>query len=338
VNRAARDAAIIIMRTFVFLLLIAAASPGCTSLALKRATLSHASSSTDLRYKEVIENLAMSVAYPDILPAYSSIYAGTTDINDIGRATSVSLWARTAVQHPLLYHTFFSTQTADFMGSRSIKSNWTLDPTVVPEKLRAMRAAYRWVTLGPENVGPDVTLLMAYRPAKYQQATTESPLPFSAPPYALKLKEMALENGYYFDVAERLDALPRGWLHCERRWQDVPRNACYWACCGDKFVWVGPDDMAAFSQFVLILQFIARVEFGSAYQPKPHTRKIKQNFDFIEGGKKYFASATFYLDENGMLTPGDGQPAIPVKRRNDNVGQNSDLRSVINAAAKTVTP
>lgn len=45
-----------------------------------------------------------------------------------------------------------------------MKNNWSLDPTIVPEKLRAMRAACRWVADGPETVGPDIRYLLRYRP------------------------------------------------------------------------------------------------------------------------------------------------------------------------------
>jgi len=148
------------MRIFL-LFVIMAVGPGCTSTALKRATLFQAQSSMDLRYKEVVENLAMVASNPDILPAYSTIFAGTADINDTGKATSTSVWSRIAMK-PFRFASFFSTQTADFLGSRAIKSNWTLDPVIVPEKLRAIRAASRWVILGPQNAGPDIVYLKTY--------------------------------------------------------------------------------------------------------------------------------------------------------------------------------
>ncbi len=78
------------------LFIMLAVSPGCTSLALKKATLFHAESSTDLRYKEVMENLSLIASNPDLIPSYSSIYYGSTDINDIGKATSTTLWSRAA--------------------------------------------------------------------------------------------------------------------------------------------------------------------------------------------------------------------------------------------------
>ena len=94
---------------------------------------------------------------------------------------------------------------------------------------------------------------------------------------------------------------------------DVPRNACYWAGCGGKYVWVGPEGMAALSEFVLILQQIARADLGSALAPQPLTRTVETTFAIA--GEKVKAKATLYLDENGWLTPGANQSAIPSKGR-----------------------
>jgi hypothetical protein len=292
----------------IVLLSILAVSSGCTSVALKRATLAHAGSTADLRYREVVENLAMIASNAELLPAYSSIFAGTTDINDIGKATSTSLWARTA-QKPFRYASFFSQQTADFMGSRSFKSNWSLDPTIAPEKLRAMRAACQWVANGPESVGPDVDLLRKFEPGN--------------------------PCGYYFDVIHRLQAMPREWLHHADRRLDVPHDACYWAECGGSYVWVGPEEMGFLSELVLTLQHIARANLEMAYFPQTHTRKIEKVFDFPNAGGPYSAKATFFVDEQDVLTSAEDTPPLPRKKRFDNVGKWSDLHSVINASAKS---
>ena len=149
------------------LILVLTGSTGCTSMALERATLAYSESATDLRYKEAIENLAMIVANPGLLPSYSSIYAGTTNVSDTIKGASTSVWMHIAAK-PFRYATHFATQNADFTGSRMVTSNWTLDPVVAPEKLRAMRAATRWVVLGPEHVGPDGRLLKGYNSPYYQ--------------------------------------------------------------------------------------------------------------------------------------------------------------------------
>jgi hypothetical protein len=98
--------------------------------------------------------------------------------------------------------------------------------------------------------------------------------------------------------------------------------------------------MEGLSEFLLIVQGIARVDFGSLYYPRPYTRTIL--FEPTPNSDDPNASdavpkltVTAYLDANGVLTPGDGLPAIPSKTRFDNVGRYSDLISIINASAKS---
>ena len=85
-----------------------------------------------------------------------------------------------------------------------VTSNWTLDPVVAPEKLRAMRAATRWVVLGPEHVGPDGRLLKGYN-SPYYQVTPGYYAMAPAPSPALPPEK----PDFYFDVEDRLCALPR---------------------------------------------------------------------------------------------------------------------------------
>ncbi len=297
------------MRVCLILTLLIVSS-GCTNLALKRATISQAESTANLRYQEVIENLAMIASNPELLPAYSSMYSTTSDINDIGKASSTSVWTRNAMK-AARFATFFSQQTADFSGSRAVKNNWSLDPTIVPEKLRAMRAACRWVTDGPQSVGPDMRYLMKFKP-----------------------HDDAFPPGFYFDVIKRLEGVPNDWLHFADHRVDVPHNACYWAGCGGKFVWVGPEDMGHFSNFVLVFQQIARADLAAAHSPT-QTTKIEKTFDFPNEGDPVSGRVTFFVDEKACLTSGEDAPAIPKRIRFDNVGQDSDVKSVINASAKS---
>jgi len=307
------------MLRFVSALMLSIVSHGCTGLALERGALAHAESSSDLRYREAIENLALVYSNPDTLPAYSSIFAGTTDISDSVQVSSTTTWARTLLK-PIGSTTGFATQTLDIPSSRTIKKNWTLDPTFVPEKLRAMRAACQWAVFGPEQVIPDALLLSTYQPAQeemYYSDTWETSLP-DVPQY-------------YFAVDTILANLPDCWLNFADRWTDIPRRACYWAGCRGKYVWVGPEGMGGLSEFVLALQKIARADLSTVVQPKPLTRTIKVA-DIV--GHPGIQSITVYVDRNGHLTPGNGLPSLPRKARFDNVGNTSDLKSVINASAK----
>jgi hypothetical protein len=301
---------------------------GCTSWALQRTTTEHAESSADLRYQEVVENLAMIYANPEALPAYVTIYAGAADVTDTLRGTSQTTWARTAAK-PAGFMTAFTTQSSDIFGSRAIRNTWTMDPVIVPERLRAMRAACRWALFGSENAGPDVMLLKTFQQPNYTTGTPGDP------------------RGYYFGVDDKLANLPPHWLHCANRRFDVPRCACYWAGCRGKYVWVDSDGMEGLSQFLLVLQAIARVDLATTFYPPSWTRTVAWSLYIdprnpnvppppstpISALQK--ATVTLYFDQDGRVTPGDGQPAIPPKIRVDNLGQNSDLKAVINATAKS---
>jgi hypothetical protein len=313
------------MRAYLLVIALCGLS-GCTSWALERTTLAHAESATDLRYRQVIENLAMILWNPDAVPAYSTIYSGTSDVNDNLKVTAQTIFLRTL--HPSGYMTAFATESTDILGSRAVKGTWTLDPMVVPEKLRAMRAACKWVLWGPEHVGPDYLLLMNYHPPDVGEHIQGDP------------------PGFYFFVVDRLLALPPGWLHCENRRRDVPRNACYWAGCHDRYVWVGAEGMEGFSQFVLAIQAIARITINDAFYPHPRTQTIMRSIKIDpdnpnvapkdpDSDKTLVATVTLFLDADGRLTGGENVAAIPAKQRKDNVGDQSDLKSLINATSKS---
>jgi hypothetical protein len=273
--------------------------PGCTWTALRQETVDLAGAGSDLRYREVIENLAMTSANPWTLPAYSSIYAGAMDVSDSVGVGGTSTWV-----HSLPNPSGFSSQTLDVPASRNVKGNLTLDPTIAPEKLRALRAVFRWAVLDGD-AGPDQDLLKTY------QATM--------PP------------GNYFGVEEELANICQyRWLGKGCRRLDVPRNACYWAHCGNAYVWVCPEGMDCFSRFVLLCQKIARFDLGTLYKPFPGTRQVKWSANDINSTRVQAVSA--YVDNYGNLAIGPSLVALPPKLRNDNIGTASDLKASINAA------
>ncbi len=76
----------------------------------------------------------MISANPWTLPSYSSIYAGAMDVLDGVQIDGSSTWV-----HSLPTPSGFTQQTMDIPASRAMKGTLTLDPTIVPEKLRALR-------------------------------------------------------------------------------------------------------------------------------------------------------------------------------------------------------
>jgi hypothetical protein len=314
--------------SLVLFALSSAAFSGCLSAALERNTLSHAESSADLRYREVVENLAMIYANRDALPSYSSIYAGTTDMQDNVQPSASTSWMRNAANAVL-----FSQQVLDIPATRQLTENWSLDPTIVPEKLVAMRAACQWVLFGPDSLGPNGLCLWSYDP--------NDPAFPKYPPT------------YYFGVANRLANLQANhgaWLHCSTCRKDVPRKACYWAGCQGKYVWIEADGVAGLSEFTLIFQSIARFDvLHAGPQPGAKTRMVKvENPNVYQGwmttpdGPTHYTpyapivkSITLYVDADGIPTPGANQSYLPTKRRTDNVGQDAKIQSALAASAKS---
>jgi hypothetical protein len=326
-------------------ILVFALLSGCTSVALRNGTLSQGESAVDVRYQEVVENLALLYANPTALPAYSSIFAGTVDINDTLQINPATTWQRSQPVANGPFVTVFNNQVLDVPATRTVKQNWTLDPVIAPEKLTAIACACRSVLFGPENAGPDCDTLGKYVPSKSG--------------------DRAL---CYFDVSEQLALIQLNcpcWLHlsdCLQR----PRCARFWASCHGKCVWVEPDGMAGLSQFTLVIQKIARADLNALMQPGVSTRQItlsnapllrqlslsdfaqKKYSDQLEeysrSGKppapipvdgRTLKTVTFYVDDHGTPTPGDKTPVLPRKSRFDNMGQNADVKSAISAVSKS---
>ena len=214
-------------------------STGCTSLALKRQSVAQIESTTDLRYQEVLDNLALLKHSPYSLPAYSVILAGTTKVLDQGQLISATNIGREAVGKAGGTITHFQSETLDIPAQRAINENWTLDPVTSPEKLMAMRMACWWVLCGPQSVVENDKIHLGAKPTD----------------------DAALDDtskwGYYFDVAKDLEALPPNWLHCGQLC-DVPHNAMYKARNHNDWVWVTADGLEGLTQFTLILQNLSR--------------------------------------------------------------------------------
>ena len=64
------------MRVCTAVILAAAACTGCTHRQLDRSTLRQAGTVTDLQYRQVLTNLAMVHANPDVLPYFAVVGTG----------------------------------------------------------------------------------------------------------------------------------------------------------------------------------------------------------------------------------------------------------------------
>jgi hypothetical protein len=304
------------MRFAPLLLLVMLSSTGCTSLALRRNTVSQIESTTDLRYKAVLDNLAMLNDSPHSLPSYSVMLAGTTKILDQGSIGSASNIGRETVGKAGATITHLQTETLDIPAQRGISENWTLDPVTSPEKLKAIRMACWWVLFGKESVLETDDIHLGGNPRK------ENPL------NDLNDRLDPAKRGYYFDVASDLEKLPRDWLH-HGEWKDVPPGAAYKAQSNGKWIWVMPEGMEGLSRFTLIIQNLSRLVTDQVYYPRAVTRTI-QLTTAIDGKTVAF---TFYVDEASNPVADAASYAYPVKRRLETIVNDPSLKSQIAASS-----
>lgn len=291
------------IRPSILLLTCALAFSGCIVPALEGYTLQQGATPTDIRYQQVLDNLAMVANNPSALPAYSSIFAGTAQVTDTAQLASATTIGPFGAGGEILSPQY----------TRVVLGNWTLDPINSPEKLEALRGACQWVLFGEDFARHGCPGLL--------DTPEEAPFP-----------------GRHFGVADRLATLPHGWVCCGSRAQ-VPRNACYRANCGKMWVWVMPGDTQALADFNLIVQDIARVDINSP--SLQFIRDAPSDFQFPTKSLDckacpngpYAKTTPYVVAEVSVDRCGNLVADTPYYRwRVENVGSDASLRSQISAA------
>jgi hypothetical protein len=275
---------------------------GCTMTSLERHTVAQIDTTTDLRYQEIVNNLAMIAADPSTLPTYSSIFSGTIFVQDTGQVISTTTWP------------FAAKLGADATNpslNRQASQNWTLDPVMVPEKLEAMRAACQWAIGGRASVHPD-SLSLLDRPEQWPRGPNR-----------------------HFGVSDKLNELPVGWLDIGAA-SDVPKHARYKSHCGNTWVWVTSDGMNGLADFTLIIQNIARIQINSPtlFNPLPVYTPITFLTTDLDPADRVKVTAQVVVDQGGRLQT--DLPYVPI--RVETTGVDSNIRSAISAAGISSVP
>ncbi len=122
------------------LVLVLGAS-GCTTAMLERYSLNQIASVSDMRYREVMKNLAVLAANPSILPSFAVIADGVAQLVDTGSADAKTIWG----------HAFkgFISETLTGTVSRNPQPQWTLDPVADEPLIKAQWCALLWGIYGP---------------------------------------------------------------------------------------------------------------------------------------------------------------------------------------------
>jgi hypothetical protein len=221
------------LRYLILPLAASLACSSCMSLGLERHTVNQAISVTDLRYQEILNNLAMVAVQPGVIPSYALCATGTVNLT-----RTYGLESQTTFDHAVFG---FSKQLLGLSVRDIPDQSWTLDPVVSEPQLKALSAAFLWALRGPPPEGsPAMELLRA---ARWQD-----------------------DPGYHFAVADQLANLPTGWVHFGGVF-DVPPCACYKGHCGELYAWVEPIDLKALSIFTLAILDISTVDVNTLGSP-----------------------------------------------------------------------
>src|SRR4051795_12865511 len=102
-------------------------SSGCTNHQLQRSTNLTQQSMSDLRYKHILDNLAMMVRNPATVPNPVAINGGVVQISDNATGAGNINWNPFGV--------IITQYLLGITGSRTISEQWSLTPLHNPEKL-----------------------------------------------------------------------------------------------------------------------------------------------------------------------------------------------------------
>lgn len=283
--------------------IVLAACVGCTMDSLRRETLSQVSTAVDVRLQELTENLAMIADDPTSIPNYSSIYTGTTLVQDTESFSEATAWQ--AVK-PF----GFTSQAGTPSVQRQIGCNFTVDPAVDPERLEAIRYACWWVVYGPPSIG------------------------FNGYARLARPDQVPGMPGRHFGVFDRLQRLPNGWLGQGRKCE-MPGHPVYSAHRGNKWVWIMTEGLRGLSDLDLILQDICRIDINSQTLYSPPFAAAQWTFGATPmqpvQQKNETVAVTVAVDYRGRLAP--DQAYLPV--RLNSLGQDPTFRSEIAAAGAT---
>jgi hypothetical protein len=195
---------------------------------------------TDLRYQQVLNNLAMVAKDPAMLPYYVVITDGTASVTDTGTANNNLTWGFTGGPS----RASSNSEMLGLMGSRAISENWTLGPLHDPDRLEAMRCVYQWVLGMPAENSGDCG-----------------------------------EKIHHFRLENELAKMPQGWFRVGGA-HEVPKDACYVGRYCHTYVWVTPGGIEGLTRLSLIMLDIATIDLASLSPIKSVVRKYDEKCQF----------------------------------------------------------
>ena len=220
---------------------------GCSADSLKWQTINQALLTTDMRYRQVLNDLSRRRAQrwrAAVVRAHRRWAANVTRTVSIESATLFDQ----AVNG-------FSKETLTVLAQHNPELQWTLDPVASSPQLEALGYACLWALKGPPSEGSRAMELL-------REPRISDLYACSGP------GEARPRPSYHLDVAKQLAAMPPCWLRVSRGGH-APHRAVYSATCGNTTVWVEPEGLAGLSEFTLVVLDIATINPRSLVIPTP---------------------------------------------------------------------
>jgi hypothetical protein len=133
------------MRWIARVIIMLSLCGGCTSTQLQQYALNQSLSVAEMRYQQVVNDLAKVAHNAGTLPEFALMAAGTANVTNTVSIDTGTLWDA-AVRG-------FSKETLTPFGQHNPELQWTLDPAVSEPQLEALHYACLWALFGPPPLG-----------------------------------------------------------------------------------------------------------------------------------------------------------------------------------------
>ena len=130
----------------MLLILALASCVGCACApCLKHYTLNQAMSVSDMRYRQVLDGLAIVADNAGVLPSFSLTAGGVANVANTLSLETTTLWDQ-GVRG-------FSSETLNAFAQHNPYLQWTLNPVVSSPQLQGIYYACLWALKGPPPEG-----------------------------------------------------------------------------------------------------------------------------------------------------------------------------------------
>ena len=255
---------------------------GCTHHQLARSTVATTGTVMDIQYRIVLMNLAKLSCQPESYPSHIDLADGVVQVND--RAGFGNSGGFTALAGD------FGIERYGPDGQRQITEQWGADATTDPERLTELQELYRAALGLPPLPPPNAIAYLRHRQRakmdrqeKKEKDDSETAVSFLRPAGAVVTVggpsktssggggstpsggsgSSGGNDSRQVPIEILLtDVPPPGWFHVGGK-KDVPKDACFVGCCGDRYAWVLPDGVPALARFTVTVLSVVKFEPGA---------------------------------------------------------------------------